>query len=188
MNTLSCFSRRLSAFNPLHVLLFSVLLLTTACGTSRISSNKSPDFNDKLTKIYLLVKAGKGTTSFAQQFQDAFFAELAKRNIATDGYIVQPLALESDEDIHKKIEKFNPQVLMIMQQTQAERYAGVGMNSIYAQNNVNGATFDIKLLLPGSDKPVWRASLESHGDYGILAAVNKSVKRLIDELTQDGLL
>lgn len=166
-------------------LIFLISLFSTGCVTSKIASNKAPDFNEKISKVYLVIKSSKGAKEFSYSFKTAFLHALSARGITSDYYVMDELALESDKDINEKISKFNPQVLMVMTQTEAEGY---NSNNFGGSSNISGGVFDIKIMLPESDKPVWRASLEAYGDNGIDVAVKKSVKKLIDQLTIDKLI
>jgi len=166
------------------VLLF-LIVATSGCVTSSISSNKSPDFNQKITRLYLVIRSSKGAKEFSYSFKTEFLRTLSSRGIVTDYEVLDELALESDKDLTDKISNFGPQVVMVMNQTESKSNAG---QTFGASHNISGGTFDIKLLLPASDKPVWRASLDAYGDSGIEAAVDKSVRNLVTKLTEDGLI
>lgn len=167
------------------ILFFLVSIFSSGCVTSKITSNKSPDFNEKISKVYLLIKGSKGAKEFSYSFKTAFLHALSARGITSDYYVMDELALESDKDINEKILKFNPQVVMVMTQTESESYS---QNNFGGSHNISSGVFDIKMMTSESDKPVWRASLEAYGGYGIDMAVKKSVKRLIDKLTIDKLI
>ena len=173
--------------NILHFfsLIFLFSIVSVGCASSKITSNKAPDFNEKISKAYLLIKTSKGTKQFSYSFKTAFLHALSARGISSDYYVMDELALETDKDIDQKISKFDPQVVIVMNQTEAEINNG---NNFGTLNNISGGVFDIRIMLPASDKLIWRASLEAYGNSGIDAAVEKSVKKLIEQLTIDKLI
>jgi hypothetical protein len=170
---------RLFLFVPL------IFVFSASCVTSKISSNKAPDFNEKISKVYFVIKGSKGAKEFSYSFKTAFLHALSARGISSDYYVMDELALESDKDINEKISKFNPQVVIFMTQTEADSYNTYNLGG---SNNISGGVFDIKIMKPESDRPVWRASLEASGSNDIDMAVQKSVKKLIDQLTIDKLI
>jgi hypothetical protein len=164
-------------------ILFSIFL--PGCVTSKIESNKAPDFNEKISKIYLVIKSAKGAKEFSYSFKTAFLHALMEKGVTSDYYIMDELALESDKEINEKISKFNPQLVMTMTQTESKTHSTYNFGG---SNNISGGIFDIKILMPRSEKPVWRASLEAFGENGIDRAVEKSVKKLIDKMKIDKLI
>jgi predicted ester cyclase len=171
-------------FNSLKLLML-VSFFSFSCVNSKITSNKAPDFNEKIVRLYLVIKNSKGAKEFSYSFKTAFLHGLSAKQIVSDYYVMDELALESDKDINEKISKFNPQVLMIMTQTESKGYREVNFGG---SNNISGGIFDIKIMLPKSDKVIWRANLEAYGDTGIDAAVEKAAKKLLDKLIIDKLI
>lgn len=154
-------------------------LFLSGCTSSKITSNKSPEFNDKLSKVFLVMRSGTGSKEFAYSFKTAFLRSLESRGIASAYHIYDPLSLESEKQVSEKIEKFNPQALIIINQTESRGYNA---------KNVIGGVFDIRIMLQNSDAPIWRANLDANGESGIEYAVDKAVKKLIDRLIVDKMI
>lgn len=133
----------------------------------------------------MIIHSAKGAKEFSYVFKTKFLNELGYRGVTSDYYIADPLALESEMDIKDKVARFNPQVVIVMNQTESKLYQSYNWG---ASNNINGGTFDIKIFLPGSDAPVWRGNLEVYGPYGIEGAIDKSVKKLIVKFKEDNLI
>lgn len=157
----------------------------SACTSSKIVSNKAPEFTEKLSKIYLVMRSASGAKEFSYTFKTKFLKALADRGITSAYHIVDPLSLESDKQINEKIFLFNPQVIMVIAQTESQSYSGYNRST---SDNVYGGVFDIKILQPGSDAPIWRASLETHGETGIGSSVDKAVKKLVEQLIKDKMI
>src|SRR5206468_10544419 len=107
---------------------------------------------EKLSKIYLVINSSKGASEFSYSFKTTFLQALADYGVKSDYYVKGPLSLESEKEISERINKFNPQFIIVVTQTESKSFAGVNWAS---SNNINGGTFDIKILPPNSDKPVW---------------------------------
>jgi|HubBroStandDraft_6_1064221.scaffolds.fasta_scaffold490038_2 hypothetical protein len=168
------------------LLLSCYVLLLLGCGpVVHLSANKSPDYNEKLTKVYLLIRSAKGASKFADGFKAGFLSEMTKRNIAADSYVIEPLALEGDKDITARIAQYGPQAVVFMNQTESVSTSG---GTFSKTNPVTSATFDIKILLPGSDKPVWRGNMVASGNSHVTEAVEKAVTTLIRQMATDGLI
>jgi hypothetical protein len=166
-------------------IIFSVLIFTFSCASSKIDSNKSPEFTQKVSKIYITLRVSEGSRNFFRPFiYDYLQPELKKHNVETTVYDFGSLSLESDKDVIGKINVYNPDVVMSIVQT--ERRATTG----YYGNGETGATMDIKMFLPGKENPIWRASLKVDGNFEIAsyAASKKATARLIEKLQQDDII
>ena len=170
-------------------IIVGLLLITSAlvsgCASSRITSNKAPDYSDKLSKVYLLMRCSKGAREFSYTFKTSLLQALEEKGVQSDYYIVDPLALETEKDIEARVEKYAPKALLLITQTESKTHSSYNWGT---SGNITGATFDVKIVLPGSGKIVWRASLEASGSHGVDMAVRKTVKTLLDKLAADRLI
>ncbi|KAB8151519.1 hypothetical protein EZY14_018535 [Kordia sp. TARA_039_SRF] len=163
---------------------FVLLLLLTSCVSSNIRSNKSPDFNEKIAKLFVLGKVVDNAKFFYGSLATNFVASLKERGIEVKTYYVDPLSLESDEDIAKRIEIYNPNLVMIISQTESR----VTTDGFGFKGEVTGGTFDIKIFQPNSKNPVWRANLTADSTLNLKDAAKRANKRLVEKLIEDGLL
>jgi hypothetical protein len=164
-----------------------------SCVSSKITSNKSPDFNDEINKLFIMVRGADKTKSFFQSFVVEFRRKLTEKGIESKSYYFNPLSLESEKDIEKKISLYQPNLIMMINQTESRQTInnnGFGNNNFgwgYTTTNTGG-TFDVKILESKSKNPVWRASLKADGQFGLQTAAKKAVERLIEKLIEDKLL
>ena len=94
----------------MRYLLFASFLVLNLCGcsSSKVASNKDPNFNQKLSKVYLILKTPKYSKDFKEQFQKTFLDELAKRNVLCFYESPDPLALETEADVQSALPKPHP--------------------------------------------------------------------------------
>lgn len=170
------------------MVVFSVLLLSlSSCVTTSIRSNKSLSYNEKLDKVFVLVKGTDFTNSSFKPFFSKLYASLETKGVASGSHYIDPLSLKTDEEIQSLIDKANPNLVMVIEQREVRRFTSEPIRSGTSILR-SGATFDIKITKYNSEKPIWRASLDAEGSYGISQSARKASERVIEKLEADGLL
>jgi hypothetical protein len=170
------------------IFLSVTLLVLTSCVTSKITSNKSPNFNEKIEKLFIMVKGSDSAKPFFQSFVVEFRKKLNEKNIESKSHYFSPLSLESESEIDEKISNYKPKLIMMINQTESRQtinnngfgWGNTGMNT--------GGTFDVKIFQPNSKNPVWRANLKADGQFGLKTSAKKAVEKLIEKLIEDKLL
>lgn len=196
-----------------YTLCTALAFLIISCGVKiNIESNKAPDFSEKITKLYILIKETDNAKAFMYPFFKGFEAHLAEKNIPFQEYFQDALSLETDEDVDKKIQEYGPNLIMVISQSQSIithsssynsgfnnggfksggfKSGGFGYNSYgggTTGRKITGGIFDIKLYKPGVKNPVWRGSLKVNGASGIKKAGMKAYDVFIQKLIEDQLL
>lgn len=168
--------------------LCSVLLFS--CTVTHIDSNKDPNFTKRIGVLHIIVRGSHNSDIYLFTMADYLRDELNKKGIKTTVERANPLSLESDKEMMDRINKLNPDALMVINQTEARRT--INRNGFNILNNGNtassGATIDIKLFQPSSDKPVWRANCNSDSQAGQGAGGKKSAQKIIEKLIADQLI
>tara|TARA_R110002167_G_scaffold177533_1_gene377330 strand:- start:80 stop:619 length:540 start_codon:yes stop_codon:yes gene_type:complete len=176
------------------IYLIGILILLSSCVTSKITSNKLPGFDEKISKLFILVKGSDSSKSFFQSFVFSLRKELNEKNVELRSHYFSPLSLETENDVEIKISDFGPNLIMSINQTESRQTIntnGFGNNAFgWGFNNGynSGGTFDVKIFQPNSKKPVWRANLKADGQMGLEGAAEKAVEKLIEKLIEDKLL
>ncbi|WP_157637967.1 hypothetical protein [Flexithrix dorotheae] len=164
------------------ILVFCILLF--GCVTTNITSNKSPGFNEKIRRLYVMERGSESAKLFFSSFNNYLGQSLKNRGVKTKFHHFEPLSLESEDDILQKVNEFGPNLLMVIQQTE-----GRATVNQYGWGTTNtGATFDIKLFKPDSKTPVWRANLKVDASFGLSESAKGSSDKLIEKLVFDKLL
>lgn len=161
-----------------------IISVASSCTTTKISSNKSPDFNQKVSRVFLTVRGSEGSKKFMQPLATSLQSELKNHGVESSHHYFDPLSLETEKDLIQKIREYNPDVVMSIVQTERRSTSGQYGNA------ETGATLDIRLLIPNQDKPVWRASLIVDGNFEVAAgsAAQQSASKLIEKLKMDGII
>lgn len=171
------------------IFLSITLLVFTSCVTSKITSNKSPDFNEKIEKLFITVRGSDTTKSFFQSFVVQLRKKLNEKNIELKSHYFSPLSLESESEVREKISNYNPNLIMTINQTESRQTIN---NNGFSWGNTGGTytggTFDVKIFQPNSKNPVWRANLIADGGFGLETSAKKAVEKLIEKLIEDELL
>ncbi len=171
----------------LMVLSLVVLFSLSSCVTTSIRSNKSLEYTEKLDKVFVLVKGTDFTNNTFKPFFTKLYASLKAKGVAGGSYYIEPLSLKTDEEIESLIDEANPKLVMIIEQEEVRRFTSSPIRSGTGILR-SGATFNIKITKFGSEKPIWRASLDAEGSHGITQAATKASRRVIEKLEADGLL
>ncbi len=164
-------------------LIIGLLFFATSCVTSKITSNKSSDFNKKIGKLYVLVKGTDSAKPFFESFTNELSASLNAKSIESEVKYLDQLSLESENEINQAISDYGGNLLMVINQTESRQT----INNNYGAYNTGG-TFDVKIFQPNSENPVWRANLKADGQFGLKTSAKKACEKLIEKLIEDNLL
>jgi len=167
----------------LPVLLFS-------CTVTHIDSNKDPNFTKRIGVLHIIVRGSHKSDKYLFTMADYLRDELNKKGIKTTVERANPLSLESDKELMDRINKLNPDALMVINQTETRSTINRNGYNVFTNSNTtsDGATIDIKLFQPSSDKPFWRANCNSDSQVGQGAGGKKSAKKIIEKLIADQLI
>lgn len=166
------------------ILTLSLLtILFTSCVTTKIDSNKSSDFNQKVSRIYITARGSDSSKEFMKALTNYLKVELNKHGVESMVYYFDPLSLETEKDLGDKINNYNPDVVMSIGQTERRSTAGP-----YGGVTETGATLDIRLFVPNRDNPVWRGSLKADGSFGVGTTSQSSAIKIVEKLKLDGVI
>ncbi len=160
--------------------LFSVTVLAfliQSCATINMASNKSESYNKQPKKIYIVANFNKDDRTFCNGLVAGLKNNFTQKGIQSDSYMHDALSLESDEDINKKANDYNPEAVLLIQQT----LTGGGR-----------ATFELTLIDSATKKHVWKGAFEVSTDtYSSMegdGTINRSVKTIVEKLAQDKII
>lgn len=169
----------------LYFLTLLPLLLLFSCTTTRLNSNKDPDFTRQIGSFHVIIRGSHSSDVYLYSLADYLREDLNKIGVKTTVERPNPLSLESEKEMLDRIARINPEALMVITQTEVRQT--VGGYSMIGQK-ANGATLDIKLFQPNSDKPFWRANCRTDSDWGQGGAGKQSAKKIIEKLIADQLI
>lgn len=171
-------------------LILGILFFATSCVTTKITSNKSADFNEKISKLYIIMKGTESVEPFFKSFSSELVNSLTLKGIESKVVLSDPLSLESEIDVNQKIIDYKPNLLMIIQQTESRQTVNSGFGSSgwgYGSSDT-GATFDVKFFQPNLKNPIWRGNLKADGQFGLRSSASKACEAFIAKLIEDKLL
>lgn len=165
-----------------------VTVLFCSC-TATIQSNKSKDFNKKIASFYVVLKVADNSGNFVPKFSEAFQEGLKQRGVDVRFELVNPLALENDQDLIKRVSDSRVDALLTVSQVESVTYTDPNAFR-FGEKKASGGTFDLKIFVPGNSRPVWRGLMKaSSGGYGNIGAVSKAgAESVIQKLIQDGMI
>lgn len=159
-------------------------VLLFSCTVTKVASNKDTQFSKRIDTMHIIVNGSASSDVYLYSLADYLRDELNKKGIKATAERPNPLSLESEKEMFARISKLNADVIMIINQTEARSMAsgfGIGSRPI-------GATIDIQLFDPASEKIVWRANCKSDSQTGQGPAGKQSGKRIIEKLIADQLI
>ena len=170
------------------IIMIGVLFIASSCVTSKVTSNKSASFNEKIDKLFIMVKGTDSAKTFFNSFTSELTTSLREKGIESNNHYFEPLSLESESDVDIKIQNYNPNLIMIINQTESRQMVNAnGFGWGYGASNTGG-TFDVKIFQPNAKNPVWRANLKADGQFGLETSAKKACEKLIEKLIEDKLL
>ncbi|MFN3555268.1 MAG: hypothetical protein ACK4VN_04810 [Bacteroidales bacterium] len=165
-----------------------ILFLFSGC-YANIKSRKAPDFNSEITKFYAVLKLGDNIGRFGPRFSRSLQELMLLRGVELEYEILDPLALETEQEVLNRIRKSNADGVMFITQTASS--VTYSSNSIsLMKRNATGGTFDVKVFVPGRENPVWRGVLKTgtNGNGDLTVVAKRSARRLCNQLAQDRLI
>lgn len=137
---------------PIFILVFTF----SSCLTT-IRSNKSPDFNEKLKTVHVIMNMGKRASKFSDALQKKLKKEVTNYELKASFEEFSSLTLESKENFEKRINEMNVDALVIVGQT--EGVLGSGTFGVIPM--AVGLTLEVTVVVPGAETPIWKASIDS---------------------------
>jgi hypothetical protein len=160
------------------VILFAIIFFLQACASTNITSNKMVGYNKKPKKIFILTNNTSQTNKFCTTLARNFLAKFNEKDIKTAIYIRDSFSLETQEDVDKKINDYNPEALFVLQQTESHSTNG----------RIDGGTFEITLIDTETHKPVWKSEIQISAQYGLDDSINKTIDAVFRKLAEDNII
>ncbi len=166
--------------------LFAVLLTLAGCASANVTSNKAPDF-DLTPERVLVVLRPSPTSEVGQAIMDNLAsrlpADFSQRGVQAEALVLGALELD-DTLVARRAAETQAQVILVLVETSQTR----------TDDFVTGSTVEAALLLPETDRTVWRARLEAKSGGGIFQGnpvpqyAKVLVEALFKGLADDGIL
>jgi hypothetical protein len=160
------------------ILLLLFILALQSCSSARIVSNKDVNYNRKLKKIYVFISSAKDVDHFDDRLLISLTDKIKLKGVFCEGFVRNPLSLETEEEINKKIDKYNPEALLLIKQTQVT----------YINGGPGGGIFEITLIDGETKKNVWKSSLNLSGPWQYDSTIETMVEKLLTQMVQDQII
>ncbi len=176
-------------FGAIAILVASMF---TSCAVAKIEANKSKQFNEKLSSIFIAVEGEPFYAEFINTIVDEMQKELKTKGVKVEINLHQALSLENEEDFKARVDELNPNAVLLIKE-----------NSVYV-NAVNNPTYiflsaasaelnkkylyDFRLTSQASNKIIWRATLNSNVLLLTQAIAKEAALKMIKQMELDGLI
>ncbi|RVT98054.1 hypothetical protein EOD41_18375 [Mucilaginibacter limnophilus] len=155
-----------------------IVLCLQACISANIQSNKQATYTRQPKKVYFIVNAGSESKKFTANFINSLQKALMAKGIENNGHQYDPLSLDSNEDIEKRINGYDPEALLIIKQTRVTMMNG----------GAGAGVFEVGLVDKETKKQVWKGVLDVTGPFTMPETASKAVKTLMQKMQQDKLV
>lgn len=143
-----------------------------------VKSNVDPDYDGRLSRAFVALEGGARFGRFTESLGTAIQAELESRGVASEAYVRDELSLDGQADVEARVSAFGPDGILAISQTEAE----------YVNGAKSGARFEATLLVPGRERPVWRATISSStSGYGGAGSTGQIAQKIVSKMEDDGL-
>src|ERR1700743_3016536 len=126
-----------------------LLFIFQSCSTVNIASNKQEGYNKQPKKIYIVISYDKGANVFCNGLVNGLKNKLKEKGIQTDSHSRDQLSLETEDELAKRVDTFNPEAVLMIQQT------GTGDSR---------STFELTLIDKETKKRVWKGLFDISAD------------------------
>ncbi len=148
------------------------LLVITGC--SSIKSVVDPQFNGKITRVFIQTVSSDSVSYFSKEFMDGLVKGFDQYGIDCKVGEWNSLSLDDPFDIKTKMQNFNADAGMIILQTKEN----------FTRGTITGGEYELSMLCPSSDKPIWRGILS----LGSGSGNNTYAQRIIYKLEEDKII
>jgi hypothetical protein len=163
----------------------SIILGLAGCATTKIISNKDPEYNEKLERVFIISQL---EATLEQDFANAFHKSISSGfklsgiNVA----ITEVSELElGPGDLLKQAGEFEAKTLMTIQ------FAGGKKSMDYGIVQIIEARFDVSLINMKTEKRVWRADVKFY-PREVTTPIEEQAETLatgiLNKLKEDGLI
>jgi hypothetical protein len=177
-----CDDIRFSGF--IRTAFLSIILGLAGCATTtKIISNKDPEYNEKLERVFIISQI---EDTFNQAFAYTFNQSMSSgfKLSGVDATINEVSRLELNPGFYlKKAEEYEAKTLMTIHFT--------GSGTYYYSDDLTSAEFDVSLINMKTEKRVWRAKV----NYSRGSAFRSDEERaetlatgILNKLKEDGLI
>ena len=150
-------------------------MLFSGCVTSNVSFNNNPDYNKKMKTVFFEVKDVK-IGKFLDGLGQSLITNLENQGVTVKLSVNDALSLNSEKDIQKKIEDYQPDVIIILER------ANTSLGHSKSGYFYNGGTYLMSIVLPENNKIIWKASISTSGEQGSLGGVDAAVKQTVEQI------
>lgn len=194
------------------VLLIAVCVLLSACASAEITSNKAPDYDGTIQKLYVQSYVSERLDRFPVAMANNMIVPLSKRGVDVasthevyeeeddDGSSGPALAEEDTSsvtvDFEMARERAYTHVMLIEEKSREEQTvqtfapASNGGPPMMNSNTKQLYTFGATLYVSETEERVWRASIEVRGSEQTSQEMeaSKAAEKIIEQLVTDELL
>lgn len=154
-----------------------LLFIVQSCSTVNIASNKEQGYTKRPKKVYAVVTCNTRAGVFCDGLVKGLQEKLSAKGISFESSKHTSLSLETDDDLNKKIDLFNPDAILMIRQSISGDEMG---------------TFELTLQDVETKKNVWKSELNVSADaYTSIDnndVIKKALKTLINKLTADNVI
>ncbi len=169
--------------NLIKISLLAIIL--SACTSSQVTFNNNKAYHTKIKTAFVQIKDVK-LGSYLKGVGDSLVADLIRNKVTVKLLETDILSLDSENDIQKEIKDFDSQVVILLERVDSK------MTLAKTETIYDGGTYLMSIILPDTNKIIWKASFSTKYEQGglgkVQASVKKTLKQIEDELKKDELL
>lgn len=151
------------------------IVLLQSCATVKMTSNKQAGYTKQPKRIYIMASCSKEGELFCRNLGDGLKKDFTNRGIASEFYLRSALALDTEEDISKKLNDFKPEAALFIRQT----VTGGGQG-----------TYELTLVDGETKKNVWKSEVitSTDGYTSDIDLLDKGVRTVVNKLIEDKII
>jgi hypothetical protein len=150
-------------------------LVIWSCVTSHVAFNNNPDYHNKIKTAFVEVKDVR-IERFLDGLSQSLITNLKNDDISIKLSVNDALSLNSEKDIQKQIQDFNPDVIIILERADSKMIHG---KSGYSYD---GGTYLMSIILPENNKIVWKASILTSKEQGNIGGFNVAISQTVEQI------
>lgn len=165
-------------------LFWAVVFALSGCVSTKITSIKAEDFNEKITRPLFMYKPDDNTREFYRTLKAELSEQFRQRKLGIAFYEVPEVSLDPDQHFKKYVETLTsaPDVVV-----KIYFKGGTVTNQGFGMNSVSSLKLEFDMSKADVKGSVWKAVVNVSGAVDLSGGL-KTAKILIKKLETDGLL
>ena len=167
---------------------FLLAICLGSCSSAQLISNKSPEFNDTSSRIYIVLGGDRDASYFMKSLRYYLHTDLKESGVTSKVYIPNALALNNENTYKEEIRNFKPDLVLFIEATKVASKQQYNQYPNTSTSNQSYAEFELELSKPSETDLIWKSIMSVSGNLLSMPPAKKASKAILKQFIEDGII